>query len=276
MIHTHRLPWTPSSSLHGSLAAAQPVRRCFGTGHRRWCAWNVPNPWSTMLHRGFFHPKTSRSCRVHEQKCIKKCIKLFDDIQKLWLGKNELRGIRTSYVWPVGAHGFTGPITRRESSRNSRVDSMRGMRNPKLKPVGISSCPYLSTDRSSSNFQKDVKRCQACLNNPYKNPIDIASQWFSFVYLLSIDWFKGKNTRKSHISWESLWFPVDFPLSQPTDLIPLVSPLPYEASRHPVAGDGRRPQGHEAPKTRHAFAEGLTTGAHRPVGLLPTFPHGFH
>ena len=33
----------------------------------------------------------------------------------------------------------------------------------------------------------------------------------------SIDWFKGKITGKSHISWENLWFPVDFPLSQPID-----------------------------------------------------------
>ena len=34
---------------------------------------------------------------------------------------------------------------------------------------------------------------------------------------ISIDWFKGKITGKSHISWESLWFPVDFPFSQPID-----------------------------------------------------------
>ena len=27
----------------------------------------------------------------------------------------------------------------------------------------------------------------------------------------SIDWFKGTITGKSHISWENLWFPVDFP-----------------------------------------------------------------
>ena len=33
----------------------------------------------------------------------------------------------------------------------------------------------------------------------------------------SIDWFKGKITGKSHISWENLWFPVVFPLSQPID-----------------------------------------------------------
>ena len=33
----------------------------------------------------------------------------------------------------------------------------------------------------------------------------------------SIDWFKGKNTGKSHSSWENLWFPVDFPLSQPIE-----------------------------------------------------------
>ena len=29
-----------------------------------------------------------------------------------------------------------------------------------------------------------------------------------------MDWFKGKFTGKSHISWENLWFPVDFPLNQ--------------------------------------------------------------
>ena len=34
----------------------------------------------------------------------------------------------------------------------------------------------------------------------------------------SIDWFKGKITGKSHISWENLWFPVGFPLSQPGDV----------------------------------------------------------
>ena len=32
---------------------------------------------------------------------------------------------------------------------------------------------------------------------------------------VSIDWFKGKITSKSQTSWENLWFPVDFPLSQP-------------------------------------------------------------
>ena len=30
----------------------------------------------------------------------------------------------------------------------------------------------------------------------------------------SLGWFKGKITGKSHISWEILWFPVDFLLSQ--------------------------------------------------------------
>ena len=32
----------------------------------------------------------------------------------------------------------------------------------------------------------------------------------------SIDWL-GKITGKSRISWDNLWFPVDFPLSQPID-----------------------------------------------------------
>ena len=34
---------------------------------------------------------------------------------------------------------------------------------------------------------------------------------------MSIHWFKGKITGNSHISWENLWFPGDFPLSQPID-----------------------------------------------------------
>ena len=34
---------------------------------------------------------------------------------------------------------------------------------------------------------------------------------------ISIGWFKGKITGNSHISWENLWFPVDFPLNQPID-----------------------------------------------------------
>ena len=33
----------------------------------------------------------------------------------------------------------------------------------------------------------------------------------------SIDWFKGKITGKSDISWETLWIPVDFPFSQPIE-----------------------------------------------------------
>ena len=37
------------------------------------------------------------------------------------------------------------------------------------------------------------------------------------VRLNSIDWPKGNITGKSHVSWENLWFPVDFPLSQPID-----------------------------------------------------------
>ena len=41
--------------------------------------------------------------------------------------------------------------------------------------------------------------------------------WDDMKVLTSIDWFKGKNTGKFHISWENLWFPVDFPLSQPID-----------------------------------------------------------
>ena len=37
------------------------------------------------------------------------------------------------------------------------------------------------------------------------------------IISVSIDWLKGNITGQSHISWENLWFPVDFPLSQPID-----------------------------------------------------------
>ena len=33
----------------------------------------------------------------------------------------------------------------------------------------------------------------------------------SAATVVSIDWFKGKITGKSHIPWENLWFPLDFP-----------------------------------------------------------------
>ena len=33
----------------------------------------------------------------------------------------------------------------------------------------------------------------------------------------SIDWLNGNITGKSRISWENLWFPVNFPLSQPIE-----------------------------------------------------------
>ena len=35
--------------------------------------------------------------------------------------------------------------------------------------------------------------------------------------LISLDWFKGNFTGIPYISWESLWFPVDFPLNQASD-----------------------------------------------------------
>ena len=38
-----------------------------------------------------------------------------------------------------------------------------------------------------------------------------------FAIDMSIDRLKGKITGKSHISWKNLWFPVDFPLSQPIE-----------------------------------------------------------
>ena len=42
-------------------------------------------------------------------------------------------------------------------------------------------------------------------------------QFHAILWYISIDWFKGKITGKSNISWENLWFPVDFPLGQPIE-----------------------------------------------------------
>ena len=43
------------------------------------------------------------------------------------------------------------------------------------------------------------------------------------VTYVSIDWFKGKITGTSLISWENLWFPVDFPASQPIECLPKIN-----------------------------------------------------
>ena len=48
-------------------------------------------------------------------------------------------------------------------------------------------------------------------------PFGCIIAWFPGATLRSIGWFNGKITGISHISWENLWFPVDFPLSQPID-----------------------------------------------------------
>ena len=53
---------------------------------------------------------------------------------------------------------------------------------------------------------RDVIAVGADINVPRRGHFD-----------MSIDWFKGEITGKSHILWENLWFPVDFPLSQPID-----------------------------------------------------------
>ena len=37
-------------------------------------------------------------------------------------------------------------------------------------------------------------------------------------YTYQLIGLREKNTGKSHLLWENLWFPVDFPLSQPIDL----------------------------------------------------------
>ena len=37
------------------------------------------------------------------------------------------------------------------------------------------------------------------------------------LYIISMDWLKGKFTGNPHIQWENLFFPVDFPLNQSID-----------------------------------------------------------
>ena len=64
--------------------------------------------------------------------------------------------------------------------------------------------------------------------------------------LISIDWFKGKITGNSYISWENLWFPVDFPLSQPFDHrhhaeFPPSHPHGWRQRRHRKLGFAPRP-----------------------------------
>ena len=44
-------------------------------------------------------------------------------------------------------------------------------------------------------------------------------RWCVWVSTWSIERFKGKITGTSHISWENLWSPVDFSLSQPIDMM---------------------------------------------------------
>ena len=40
----------------------------------------------------------------------------------------------------------------------------------------------------------------------------------AFRLLYSMDWFRGKFTGQPHISWENLWFPLNFPLNQSIDV----------------------------------------------------------
>ena len=56
----------------------------------------------------------------------------------------------------------------------------------------------------------------------------------------TMDWFKGKFTGKPHISWENLWFPVDFPLNQSIE---------WNIMEHP--GYPVIPPGFEQPRQRY-------------------------
>ena len=59
-------------------------------------------------------------------------------------------------------------------------------------------------------FLWSMASSQPCLMTPEGIYVHI------YIYI-SIDWFKRKKSGNSHILWENLWFPVDFPWSQPID-----------------------------------------------------------
>ena len=40
------------------------------------------------------------------------------------------------------------------------------------------------------------------------DPPEMAMAFAREMAIVSIDWFKGKITGKSHMSWENLWFPL--------------------------------------------------------------------
>ena len=80
-----------------------------------------------------------------------------------------------------------------------------------LRGIGIPPTNYVIRSALEKRWQRYVAK-------------RILGTWVSLwsVYWLisvSIDWFKGKITGKSHILWEILWFPVDFPLGQPIDSV---------------------------------------------------------
>jgi hypothetical protein len=52
---------------------------------------------------------------------------------------------------------------------------------------------------------------------PPPPPLRLHPKCHYLIHLISMDWFKGKFTGKTHIYWENLWFPVDFPLNQSID-----------------------------------------------------------
>ena len=68
-----------------------------------------------------------------------------------------------------------------------------------------------------------VLGCCGEVKNHYEYPIEYPNHlWniygISMKYHISIDWFKGKNTGKSHDLHGKKRFPVDVPSSQPIDV----------------------------------------------------------
>ena len=93
---------------------------------------------------------------------------------------------------------------------------------------------------TSSKSTGDVDVSMPCLHET-SNPGKIGhstdtyhhqASRFLLGFLSSIDRLKGKITGTSHMSWENLWFPVDFPFNQSNESSTDCSGYKIVAQRH--------------------------------------------
>ena len=83
-----------------------------------------------------------------------------------------------------------------------------------------------------------------------------------------MDWFKEKIIGTSHISWENLWFPADFPMKvvNPFGLLH-ASPVPPLRHSDPALGARRAGGAHHCGGQRQ-FDAGLEAGAEENLGEM--------